>query len=57
MLQSMGLGCKKLDTTEQLNNNGSALNGDKDQTYMFLLVNHNITNSEGLCLTLCQVLF
>ena len=57
MLQSMGLGCKKLDTTKQLNNNGSALNGDKDQTYMFLLVNHNITNSEGLCLTLCQVLF
>ena len=52
-----GVGLQKLDTTEQLNNNSNALNEDKDQIYMFLLVNHNITNSESLYLTLCQVLF
>ena len=57
MLQSMELGCKELDMTEQLNNSRNALNRDEDQRYMFLLVNHNITNTKGLYLTLCQELF
>ena len=56
MLQSMELGCKELDMTEQLNNNRNALNRDGDQRDMFLLVNH-ITNTKGLYLTLCQELF
>ena len=57
MLQSIELGCKELDMTEQLNNSRNALNRDEDQRYMFLLVNHNITNTKGLYLTLCQELF
>ena len=55
MLRSWGH--KDSDMTGQLNNNSNALNVDKDQIYMFLLVNHNITYIKGLYLTLCQALF